>query len=87
MQSEYGAESRLEPAAWKIIRWVDSDSGPVEDTLLPTGARLAADSTGKTVILFENQWSCDFFAERNPKIQLSALPEPQPDDAEAVRTV
>jgi peptide chain release factor 3 len=87
MQTEYGAESRLEPAAWKVIRWMKIENGiPLEDNLLPTGARLASDSSGNTVILFENQWSCDFFVERNPKVQLSALPESHTADAEAFQT-
>jgi peptide chain release factor 3 len=76
MQTEYGAESRLEPGPWKVIRWVKADGGTtVDDTTLPTGARLASDAAGKSVILFQEQWSCDFFAERNPKIQLSPLPD------------
>jgi hypothetical protein len=41
---------------------------------LPTGARLATDAAGHLVILFPDEWSCSFFAERNPKIQLAALP-------------
>ena len=49
----------------------------------PTGARLAYDAAGQQVVLFPEQWSCDFFAERNPKIKLSALP-PQKQDGEPV---
>jgi peptide chain release factor 3 len=84
MQTEYGAESRLETGPWKIIRWVNSADGtPPDETTLPTGARLAFDATGKPVILFQEQWSCDFFAQRNPKVQLSALPQESDLDAEA----
>jgi peptide chain release factor 3 len=76
MQTEYGAESRLEPGPWKVIRWVMNGEGAsINETLLPTGARLAFDSAGKAVLLFQEQWSCDFFAERNPKIEMSASPE------------
>jgi peptide chain release factor 3 len=75
MQSEYGAESRLEQAPWKVIRWATSGNGAeIDPTTLPTGARLAQDSAGHQVILFQEQWSSDFFAERNPQIRLSALP-------------
>ena len=74
MQTEYGAESRLEAAQWKVLRWAVTGNGPVDESLLPTSARLAADAAGKPVILFPDEWSCNFFAERNPKIQLSALP-------------
>ena len=75
MQTEYGAESRLEHAPWKILRWATTEEGvPLEETLLPTGAKLAADKAGNTVILFTEQWACDFFAQRNPKVHLAALP-------------
>jgi peptide chain release factor 3 len=75
MQTEYGAESRLEHGPWKILRWAKSENGaPLEETLLPTGARLAYDTANQPVILFTEQWACDFFAERNPKIRLSSLP-------------
>jgi peptide chain release factor 3 len=75
LQSEYGAESRLEQGPWKVLRWVATEDGrPIDDTLLPTGARLAFDVACQPVILFQEQWSCDFFAQRNPKVRLSALP-------------
>jgi peptide chain release factor 3 len=70
--TEYGAESRLEHAAWKIIRWTTTDS--LTDEVLPSGARLATDAAGNTVILFAEQWSCDFFTDRNPQIKLLSLP-------------
>ena len=79
MQTEYGAESRLEHGPWKILRWAQPESGvSLEGTLLPTGARLAYDVADQPVLLFTEQWACDFFAERNPKIQLSALPFKEP---------
>jgi peptide chain release factor 3 len=85
MQSEYAAESRLEQAPWKILRWaLTEDGAPLDDSLLPTGARLAFDVADQPVVLFPEQWSCDFFAQRNPKVRLSALPlEAAQDVAEA----
>jgi peptide chain release factor 3 len=75
MQTEYGAESRLEPAPWKVLRWALTDNGaPIDDSLLPTGAKVGFDPGGKPVILFQEEWSCNFFAERNPRVRLSALP-------------
>ena len=75
MQTEYGAESRLEPGPWKVLRWAATDdASAIDASQLPTGARLAVDVAGKPVILFQEQWSCDFYAQRNPKVRLSALP-------------
>ena len=75
LQTEYGAETRLEPGPWKVLRWVVAEGGnSLEDSQLPTGARLAFDSVHKPVVLFPDQWSCDFFMQRNPKVRLSASP-------------
>jgi peptide chain release factor 3 len=86
MQTEYGAESRLEPSPWKVLRWVVADGrAQLDDSQLPTGARLALDTAAKTVILFPDQWSCDFFGERNPGIGLSVLPvETQAEETRAM---
>ena len=81
MQTEYGAESRLEPGPWKVLRWVHQQNGnSIDESALPTGARLAFDAVGKPVILFTEPWSCDFFTERNADIRLSALPNDVPED-------
>jgi peptide chain release factor 3 len=75
LKKEYGADSRLEPSPWQILRWVISDNAALLDpAILPTGARFATDSAGHVVALFPEQWSCDFFAQRNPQVRLSALP-------------
>jgi peptide chain release factor 3 len=80
LQTEYGAESRLEHGPWKLLRWIAS--GKVDETILPSGARLATDSAGQAVILFTEEWSCNYFTERNPEITLRTLP-PRPSDAPA----
>ena len=76
LQSEYGAESRLEAAPWTVLRWLPSDlkESDVDLLQLPTGARLARDSDQQWVILFQNDWSAGYFSQTNPKVVLSALP-------------
>jgi peptide chain release factor 3 len=74
LQTEYGAESRIEPTSWKLVRWVLPGTPEIEEDTLPTGARLATDASGSTVILFLEPWNCDFFVEHHPLVQLSALP-------------
>jgi len=75
LESEYGAVSRLEPAAWTVVRWlpVDIDNGALEQLQLPTGAKIAYDSDEHPVILFANEWSMNYFMQTNPAITLSAL--------------
>jgi peptide chain release factor 3 len=74
LQSEYNAESRLESAPWKVVRWILDNGVPMDESQLPTGARVAFDAAKQCVILFPDQWSCDFYVQRNPKVGLSALP-------------
>ena len=76
LESEYGAESRLEAAPWNVVRWLPTDI--TEDALdaltLPTGARLAYDLGKNPVVLFQNEWSANYFGETNKNYPLSAVP-------------
>ena len=54
------------------MRWVTA--GKVDETMLPSGARLATDAAGQTAILFTDEWSCNFFTDRNPSVTLATLP-------------
>ena len=76
LESEYGAESRLESAPWTVVRWLPREfKDPELDALsLPTGSRIAYDMGHNPVILFSNDWSADYFVQTNPKAILSALP-------------
>jgi peptide chain release factor 3 len=76
LESEYGAESRLEAAPWTVVRWLPTDiTEAVLDSLtLPTGAKLAYDIGKNPVVLFQNEWSANYFGETNKGIALSALP-------------
>jgi len=75
LQSEYGAESRLEAAPWTVVRWLPVELEPAEiDALqLPTGSRVAVDSDGNEVVLFATQWAADYFGQTNPKVTLMNL--------------
>jgi peptide chain release factor 3 len=76
LESEYGAESRLEAAPWNVVRWLPTDIKEEDlDTLsLPTGAKLAYDIGKNPVILFQNEWSANYFNETNKNCPLSAQP-------------
>jgi peptide chain release factor 3 len=75
LQNEFGAESRLEPASWTLVRWIAPESLPlVDEEALPTGARLARDMDGQPVILFVKEWDLRYYSDRNPKIELRKLP-------------
>ena len=76
LQSEYGAESRLEAAPWTVVRWLplEMEAAAIEALQLPTGSRIALDSDGNEVVLFPNDWAADYFAQTNPKVPLSKLP-------------
>jgi peptide chain release factor 3 len=76
LQSEYGAESRLESAPWNVVRWlpVGMKEEELDALSLPTGARIAYDMGKNPVILFANDWSANYFAQTNAKVPLSHLP-------------
>jgi peptide chain release factor 3 len=84
LESEYGADSKLERTPWQLLRWVDPavDSNLLTDLRLPPGVALAEDTHGQPVILFDAEWALKYFTENNPKITLHLLsPNLQPSAA------
>jgi len=76
LQTEYGAESRLESAEWDHLRWVSPEvtEAELDAALLPSGAKLANDAEGQAAILFPSEWSIRYFTQQNPKIALTDTP-------------
>jgi peptide chain release factor 3 len=77
LNSEYGAESRLETAPWQHIRWLSRKDGePIADTdvQLPSETALARDDTDAAVLLLAGSWALRVFADRNPDIEVSETP-------------
>ncbi|MCZ7592777.1 MAG: peptide chain release factor 3 [Kiritimatiellae bacterium] len=80
MQTEYGADTRLEPAPYKEVRWFDPsvDRAALQDEYLGSGVALAEDIEGDLVILFPEKWSLDYFIQKHPKLTLhTTSPTPQ----------
>ncbi len=76
LESEYGAPSVLETADWKLARWFDYGVTRAElsELVLPTGVRFAEDSSRRPVLLFPNDWSLRYFAEKHPAWPLHEIP-------------
>lgn len=79
LETEYGANSRLEPAPWTIVRWLNNGDTAAIMNSLPSGCRLAQDTSGQTVALFAADWQLNLFVERNPKLELHRLPPSRPE--------
>lgn len=75
LQNEYGAEPRLEPAPFTLVRWFGASvrKEQVENLFLGAGVKLAQDLNGKLVILFPTTWALDYFAKEHPKLDLHAV--------------
>ena len=76
LESEYGAESRLEAAPWTVVRWLPAHlrEEDLDSLQLPTGSKLAYDTDQNPVVLFANDWSANYFNQTNAKVPLTNLP-------------
>ncbi len=84
LQSEYGAESRLAPTPWTLLKWVvvpDAMKGPKgfdsSRVVVATGVSFGADKFENPVVLFPNDWTMRYFVEKNPELKLLDLPPEQ----------
>jgi peptide chain release factor 3 len=76
LQSEYGAESRLFPTPWTLLKWVEphpslKDPGRL---IVATSVSFGTDKFDQPVVLFPNEWTMRYFTEKNPELKLHDLP-------------
>jgi peptide chain release factor 3 len=82
LKSEYGAESRLEPAPWQILKWLAPHPSlkNTSSLILATGVSLGTDSHERPIALFPNDWTLRYFTEKNPELKLHDLPPEQTNE-------
>jgi peptide chain release factor 3 len=76
LESEYGAESRLEPAPWTVARWFRMKDAPEgwELDLPLDGAVVATDRDGQPLLLLSDEWVLGNVVRRNPGLELNPIP-------------
>ncbi|WP_404421440.1 peptide chain release factor 3 [Nibricoccus sp. IMCC34717] len=76
LKSEYNAESRLEPAPWTALKWVEPHPALANPSslIVASGVSFGTDKFDHPVILFPNDWSLSYFREKNPELKLHDLP-------------
>jgi len=79
LQSEYNAESRLDPTPWTVMKWVapaeaDAKLPDLTRLIVATGVTFGTDKLDQPVALFPNEWTMRYFLEKNPEIRLHDLP-------------
>jgi peptide chain release factor 3 len=82
LESEYGAECRVEISDWKIIRWMtlkpeqqESKKAPRPD--VPSGSKLAIDAFGCFVALLPDAWTVRSLEMRNKDWTIQETPPPR----------
>ncbi len=76
LQSEYGAESRLTPTPWTILRWLEPHPSLDQPSALivASGVSFGTDKFDHPVVLFPSEWTMRYFLEKNPALRLHELP-------------
>jgi peptide chain release factor 3 len=76
LQSEYGAESRLTPTPWTLLKWLEPHP-LLKDTsrlIVATGVSFGTDKFDQPIALFPNEWTMRYFLEKNPELKIHDLP-------------
>ncbi len=76
LQAEYGAESKLTPTPWTLLKWLEPHP-LLKDTsrlVVASGVSFGADKFDQPVALFPNDWTMRYFGEKNPELKLHDLP-------------
>jgi peptide chain release factor 3 len=76
LQAEYGAESRLTPTPWTVLRWVEPHPALKDPSriIVASGVSFGTDRFDQPIALFPNEWTMRYFVEKNPELKLHDLP-------------
>jgi peptide chain release factor 3 len=76
LQAEYGAESRLTPTPWTLMKWIEPHPLLKETSRLvvANGVSFGTDKFDQPIVLFPNDWTMRYFVEKNPELKLHDLP-------------
>lgn len=76
LENEYNAKSKLASAPFEHLRWLEPHPS-LEDPsslLMPGGVHLGTDKFENPIALFPNDWTMDYFTDKNPDLVLHAQP-------------
>jgi peptide chain release factor 3 len=79
LESEYGAECRVEITDWRIVQWMTPKGAPAEGSKamrpdVPSGSKLALDAFGCFVALLPDTWAVRSLESRNKEWGIQATP-------------
>jgi peptide chain release factor 3 len=76
LQSEYGAESRLTPTPWTVLRWLEPHPSLANPSslIVASGVSFGTDKFEHPIVLFPTEWTMRYFLEKNPDLKLHSLP-------------
>jgi peptide chain release factor 3 len=76
LQAEYNAESRLGPAPYQLLRWLEPHPALADPSrlVIAGGVSFGTDKFEQPIVLFPNDWTLDYFREKNPELKLHVQP-------------
>ena len=82
LESEYGAECRVELSDWKVVRWMTLNPEQRENKKLlrpevPSGSKLAIDASGCFIALLPDAWTVKSLEMRNKDWTIRETPPPR----------
>jgi peptide chain release factor 3 len=76
LKGEYKAESNLVASPWTLLRWLEPHPS-LEDPssiVVASGVSFGTDKFEHPIVLFPNEWSMNYFAEKNPELKMHEQP-------------
>jgi peptide chain release factor 3 len=74
LKNEYGTDSRVEMANWKLVRWLEKGCEIGAKCHFPNGVECARDKNGEMVLLFPGEWHLNYLISNNKEIRLTEFP-------------
>ncbi|MBU5675234.1 peptide chain release factor 3 [Alkaliphilus sp. MSJ-5] len=73
LQNEYGVDIKMQQLPYRYIRWVEMKDFDPDTFKTTTDTLIVEDDEERPVLLFQNEWSIQRVAERNPNATLKEI--------------
>lgn len=73
LKNEYNVESKLEPLAFRFIRWIENEDIDMDKIDITSDTKKVKDFKGRNLLIFQNEWGINWALDHNKGLVLSDI--------------
>lgn len=73
MKNEYNVDMKIDRLPYRFVRWIEESGAKVDDLVLTSDTRKVKDLKGRSLLIFQSEWSIGWALDHNKGLVLSDI--------------